>query len=206
MVARSQSALEARAAELGGADVAVPLVCDLSSAEAAARCAERVLDRLSDAPDVIVNNAGIFAVATIEETSPEDFDRMLALNVSAPFAIIRGLLSRMKARRRGHVVTIGSVADRNAFPNNSAYAASKFALRAMTEVLRKETHGTGIRVSLVSPGPVDTAIWDPIDPDSRPGFTPRREMLTPRDVAEAVWYVASQPLSVTVSELRLSHT
>ena len=206
MVARSQETLNEHAAELGGPAHAVPLVCDLSGPDAAARCVERVLEELGDAPDVLVNNAAAFAVASIEDTSPQDFERMLTLNVSVPFAVVRGLLPRMRARLRGHVVTIGSVADRNAFPNNSAYAASKFALRAMTDVLRKETQGSGIRVSLISPGPVDTPIWDAIDPDSRPGFTPRRQMLTPQDVAAAVWFVASQPPTVNVSELRLAHT
>jgi NADP-dependent 3-hydroxy acid dehydrogenase YdfG len=60
-------------------------------------------------------------------------------------------------------------------------------------------------VSLVSPGPVDTPLWDPIDPDSRPGFTPRAQMLGADAVADAVHWVATRPSPVNIDELRLSH-
>ena len=66
----------------------------------------------------------------------------------------------MRERRRGHIVTIGSIADRVAFAENGAYAASKFGLRALHEVLRAELRGSGVRATLVSPGPVDTTLWD----------------------------------------------
>jgi len=61
-----------------------------------------------------------------------------------------------------------------------------------------------VRLTLVSPGPVDTPIWDPIDPDARPGFTPRGEMLRPADVAEAVLFAVTRPPAVELTELRLS--
>jgi NADP-dependent 3-hydroxy acid dehydrogenase YdfG len=89
-------------------------------------------------------------------------------------------------------------------PENAAYAASKFGLRGLHEVLRAELRGSGVRASLVSPGPVDTPLWDPVDPDRRPGFTPRALMLSPEAVADAVIYVLSQPAEVNVDELRLS--
>ena len=110
----------------------------------------------------------------------------------------------MRARGSGHIVTIGSIADRAIFPENAAYAASKFGVRALHEVLRTELRGSGVRTSLVSPGPVDTALWDEIDPDTRPGFTARANMLRSQDVASAVRYVVSAPASVNVDELRLS--
>jgi NADP-dependent 3-hydroxy acid dehydrogenase YdfG len=90
-----------------------------------------------------------------------------------------------------------------AFPENVAYSASKFAARAVHEVLREELRNTGVRVTLVSPGPVDTTIWDAMDPDSRPGFTPRSRMLTPDAVADAVRWVVTRPAQVNVDELRL---
>jgi NADP-dependent 3-hydroxy acid dehydrogenase YdfG len=110
----------------------------------------------------------------------------------------------MRARGSGHLVTLGSVADRNIFAGNAAYSASKYGLRAMHEVLRAELRGTGVRASLVSPGPVDTDIWDPIDPDNRPGFTPRAQMLRAADVAEAIRWVIVAPAAVNVDELRFS--
>ena len=110
----------------------------------------------------------------------------------------------MRERARGHIVTIGSIADRVAFPENGAYAASKFGLRGLHEVLRAELRGSGVRATLVSPGPVDTALWDEIDPDNRPGFSPRASMLAADAVASAVVYAVTQPADVNVDELRLS--
>jgi NADP-dependent 3-hydroxy acid dehydrogenase YdfG len=112
----------------------------------------------------------------------------------------------MRDRGSGHVVTIGSVADHTALPHNAAYAASKFGLRGLHEVLRAELRASGVRATLVSPGPVDTPLWDAIDPDQRPGFTPRAMMLSPDAVAGAVLYAVTQPPEVNVDELRLSRS
>ena len=73
-------------------------------------------------------------------------------------------------------------------------------------MLRAELRGSGVRATLVSPGAVDTELWDPIDPDNRPGFTPRAQMLAPADVADAVRWVVTSPSTVNVDELRLSHS
>ena len=78
--------------------------------------------------------------------------------------------------------------------------------RAVHEVMREELRGTGVRVSLVSPGPVDTAIWDAIDPDHRPGFTPRAMMLRPEAVADAVLYVLTRASDIDIDELRLTRS
>jgi NADP-dependent 3-hydroxy acid dehydrogenase YdfG len=135
---------------------------------------------------------------------PDEIERMLTLNLVAPYRLLYALVPSMRARGSGHIISIGSVADRVAFPENAGYAAGKFGGRALHEVLRQELHGSGVRVSLVSPGPVDTGIWDPIDPDNRPGFPPRSAMLRAADVADAVQWVASRPAGVNVDELRLS--
>ena len=119
-----------------------------------------------------------------------------------PFALVSALLPSMRARGDGHVVTIGSVADRVIFPGNAAYSASKYGLRALHEVLRAELRGSGVRATLISPSAVKTALWDRIDPDNQPGFTPRAEMLTPAAVADAVLYAILAPASVNVQPSR----
>jgi NADP-dependent 3-hydroxy acid dehydrogenase YdfG len=129
---------------------------------------------------------------------------MLDANLVAPFRFVHAFLGAMRARGSGHVVTIGSIADRVAFPENGAYAASKFGVRGLHEVLREELRGSGVRATLVSPGPVDTALWDAVDPDNRPGFTPRARMLHPDDVAAAILYAVTAPPRVNVDELRLT--
>ncbi|HEY9229312.1 MAG TPA: SDR family oxidoreductase [Gemmatimonadaceae bacterium] len=206
MLARSESNLRARAGELGDTKLAIALPCDVADAESVSRVAQLATVQLGGPPDVLVNNAGLFKLAPVVRTDPQDFRDALDTNLVAPFLLVRAFLPAMIDRGSGHIVNIGSIADRVTFPENAAYAASKFGLRAFHEVLRTELRGTGVRASLVSPSPVDTPLWDEIDPDSRPGFTPRRLMLRASAVADAVRYVVSAPADVNVDELRLSHS
>lgn len=204
MVARSEGDLRARARELG--PNARPIACDVADADAVARAVERTRAELGGAPDAIVNNAGAFTLAPVDATNADDFRRAVDVNLVAPFLIVRALLPELRRRGFGHIVTIGSVADRTIFPENGAYAASKFGARALHEVLRAELRGSGVRATLVSPGPTDTPLWDEIDPDNRAGFTPRSEMLTPAAVADAVLFALTRPADVNIDELRLSHS
>jgi len=204
LVARDERALELLAAELGGGAVAA--ACDLRL-PGSADVVQAALDDLgADAPDILVNNAGAFLVAPVHETSIDVFRDTLELNLTSPFAFVSAFLPEMRRRGAGHVVTIGSIADRATFPGNAAYAASKHGVRALHEVLRAELRGSGVRVSLVSPGPVNTDLWDAIDPDHREGFTPRAQMLDADAVADAVAYVVTAPLQLNVDELRLSRS
>lgn len=201
MLARGREALEAAAAHLGSA--AVPLPCDVADPTAVDRALAR-LDAEAGAPDILVNNAGRFVVAPAGDTTPAEFSAVVTTNLVAPFAIVHALLPGMRRRGTGHVVTIGSVADRTIFPGNAAYSASKFGLRALHEVLHAELRGTGIRTTLVSPSAVDTALWDQVDPDRNPAFPPRAAMLRADAVAAAVLYAVTAPPEVNVDELRLS--
>ena len=202
MLARSGDALRAAAAPYGAR--AVPIECDVADPVAIDAMARRIREEIGETPDVVVNNAGLFQLAPAHETDPDAFAEALNVNLVAPFRIVRAFLPAMRDQRRGHIVTIGSVADRVAFPENGAYAASKFGLRGLHEVLRAELRGSGVRATLISPGPVDTALWDAIDPDNRPGFSPRASMLKPEAVAAAVVYAVTQPDDINVDELRLS--
>lgn len=204
LVARSERALEALAAELGNGAVAA--ACDLHL-PGAADVVQAALDDLgAESPDILVNNAGAFLIAPAHETSVDVFRETLELNLTAPFAFVRAFLPEMRRRGSGHIVTLGSIADRAVFPGNAAYAASKHGLRALHEVLRAELRGSGVRTSLVSPGPVDTGLWDVVDPDRNAGFTPRAQMLGADDVADAVAYVVTAPEQLNVDELRLSRS
>ncbi|MBK8646620.1 MAG: SDR family oxidoreductase [Gemmatimonadetes bacterium] len=203
LLARHAPALEAIAAQVGGGAMAVP--CDLTQASQVDAAVARITREIGT-PDLLVNNAGSFALGAIGRMPPGDVEQMLQLNLLAPYRLLHAFVPAMRARGSGHVVTIGSVADRVAFPENAGYAAGKFGARAMHEVLRQELRGTGVRVSLVSPGPTDTPIWDPIDPDARPGFTPRARMLPAESVADAVLWVTTRPDGVNIDELRLSRS
>ena len=202
LVARGAEELEARARELGNGTLALP--ADLSSASEVDGLVRRLDDAFAGAPDLLINNAGIFDPKPLHVLTPEEFARMIQLNLVAPFFVLRALLPQWREQRRGHVITIGSIADRTIFPDNGAYSASKFGARAMHEVLRAETRGTGVRTTLVSPSSTDTPIWDAVlrQPGNR--FPPRSAMLAADSVADAVVWAATRPANVNVDELRIS--
>jgi NADP-dependent 3-hydroxy acid dehydrogenase YdfG len=176
--------------------------CDVTNPDDVERALTRV-ERDLGVPDVLVNNAGIFFIKSLAETTLADFTAALATNLTAPFLIARRVVPKMVARGSGHLVTIGSISDYIGFSGSTAYAATKFGLRGMHEVIRQETAKSGVRTTLVSPGPVDTDIWDAVDPDSKPGFTKRKNMMRAEDVAAAVVYAVTQPEHVAVTEIRL---
>jgi NAD(P)-dependent dehydrogenase (short-subunit alcohol dehydrogenase family) len=178
------------------------LPADLTDATQVESLAERVRREVGP-PDVIVSNAGGFLLRPLEQTTVADFDAQVAINLRAAFAVARAFLPMLKDAGRGCFVTVGSVADHVGFPENAAYAASKYGLRGLHETLLAEFRGTGVRLTLISPGPTDTDLWAPFDPDRREGFPRRAEMLRPADVADAVLFVATRPPHVQVDWLRL---
>ena len=204
LVARNEIALRALANEIGADAVVLP--CDLTEIEATQRAAADAITALGDAPDILVSNAGIFELAPLAEMPVDVFERTMQTNLVAPFVLLRAFLPRMRERGSGHVVTIGSIADRMVFPENGAYSAAKYGARAMHEVLRAETRGTGVRATLVSPGPVNTPLWDDVLSQGAGRQLPTREiMLDPAAVADAVLYVTTRDAAVDIDELRLSH-
>lgn len=204
LCARSRGELDSLAAELG-ASASVHVV-DLTSAEQVADVMPAALTALGGRADILVNNAGIFPLASIEATTPASFEATVQANLIAPFRVLHAVLPAMRAAASGHVVSIGSVADRRIYGGNGAYSASKFGARAVHEVLREELAGSGVRCTLISPAATDTPIWDPVDPDHTPGLPPRSAMLHADDVAEAVLWAVSRPVHVNVDELRLSRS
>jgi NAD(P)-dependent dehydrogenase (short-subunit alcohol dehydrogenase family) len=178
------------------------LTTDLTDPVLLKRAMDEVLAEFGP-PHIVVNNAGGFLLRLFEETTEDDLLEQLEINLVAPFNVARALLPAMRQAGRGHLVTIGSIADHSAFPENAAYAASKYGLRGLHETLAAEYRGSGIRLTLVSPGPTDTSLWDPFDPDRRAGFTPRSKMLKPDDVAGAIVWAVTQPAHVGVELIRL---
>jgi len=160
--------------------------------------------------DVLVNNAGLAAgLDPLHEGDPEGWDRMLDTNVRGLLAVTRSVVPGMVARGRGHVVNIGSIAGHDTYPGGAVYCATKAAVDRITAGLRMDLLGTGVRVSTVDPGLVETelsvvrfggdseraaAVYD--------GLTP----LSAEDVAEAVVWTAGRPAHVQVATLVLLAT
>lgn len=203
-VARSADQLRAVLAPIGSTHRAI--AADLTTEDGIANVLHSVVAWGGGPPDIIVNCAGTFPRATVEAQAPAGFASTVALNLEAPFRVVHGFLGAMRARGSGDIVTIGSVADRQAFAENAAYGASKYGLRALHEVVRTETRGSGVRAILVSPGPVDTEIWAPHEPLLGTRLPARAAMLLADDVARAVCFAVSQPAHVDVEELRLARS
>jgi NADP-dependent 3-hydroxy acid dehydrogenase YdfG len=204
MIARNEVRLRDAARPLMGA---VPIISDVSDPRSVEKASAQIRKELGGSPDIIINNAGIFGVSIVEETTTEFFVETINTNLVGPFLFVRAFLADMKKRKSGHIVTIGSIADRTIFTGNAAYSAAKFGLRAVHEVLRAELKGSGVRTSLISPASTDTEIWNTVtvtDPAGKPHST--RPMLDADDVAAAVMFALDQPERVNVDELRLSHS
>ncbi len=176
VTARSAGPLERVAQEIvraGGKAVAIPT--DVGDPQAAAALLERVARELGGI-DVLVNNAGVNYRGPVEERKAEELAQIISVNLIAPILLCRAVLPHLRKRGRGAIVNVASLAGRVPLPGEATYSASKWGLRGFSFSLAEELAGTGISVSLVSPGPVDT------------GFI----MSTIEDVPDLVF---SQPMS-----------
>jgi NADP-dependent 3-hydroxy acid dehydrogenase YdfG len=196
LAARTAETVAAAGTRIG----AVPVAADVATEAGVARIADVVRSLGADA-DIVVHAAGAFELAPLAETSVESFDRMIAVNLRGAFLLIREFVPRMLERGAGHVVTIGSVAGRQAFPSNGAYSASKFGVRGLHAVLAAELRGSGVRATFVEPAATDTALWDAIDRERHAGLPPRAAMLSAAAVADAVLFAVTQPDDVAIPNI-----
>ncbi|HUQ48018.1 MAG TPA: SDR family oxidoreductase [Gemmatimonadaceae bacterium] len=204
LLARSESAIRAVAEKIGNGAEAI--VCDVTDPTSVEDAAAVIRDKFGGAPDILVNNAGMFQIKPIADIAPDEFLATLQTGVVAAFLLVRQFLPAMYERKSGNIVTIGSSADRTAFAGNSAYAASKFGARALHEVLRAESRGTGVRTTLLSPSSVDTSLWQDIRFLGSEAPPDRSNMIQASSVASAVLYAVTQPPEVTIEELRMSRS
>ena len=160
--------------------------------------------------DILVNNAGVMLLAPVEASSSDDWRHMLELNVLALMVSSQAALHGMRARGSGHIVNISSTAGRIANANASAYAATKFAVGAFSESLRKEVYKDKIRVSVIEPGAVATELREHITHaatrKSIDDWAESMRQLQPEDIANAVLYCVTQPEHVNVNEILIRPT
>jgi NAD(P)-dependent dehydrogenase (short-subunit alcohol dehydrogenase family) len=195
---RDASALDAVAGEVAetGASARV-MAADLTDPSGAVGLAEAAAGALGDQPlDALVHNAGQAHVAPLTELTLEQWQRSLAVGVTAPFLITQRLLPRLT--RGSSIVHVSSVAVRSPFPGWAAYATAKHALEGLSAVLREELREQGVRVINVYPAATDTSIWDDV-----PGDFPRDRMMAPQETAAAVAYALGRPASVLVESIHV---
>jgi 3-hydroxy acid dehydrogenase/malonic semialdehyde reductase len=161
--------------------------------------------RIFGGVSVLINNAGMArGLDALQDGNPDDWDQMIDTNFKGLLYVTRAILPQFVAKGEGHIVNIGSVAGYWTYPRGNVYCATKYAVRALTESMRLDLHGTGVRVTEVSPGLVETdfsrvrfsgdeARAKSVYSDTKP--------LTPSDVAESVLWCVQRPKHVNVQEL-----
>ena len=187
--ARSQDKLEALADELGG----IAVRCDVTEwddQQAMAKAALGAFGRI----DVVFANAGFGAARGFTKSDPEHWKAMVLTNVYGAALTIRATIDELR-RSRGHLLLTGSVAGRRALPG-SLYSCTKWAVTAMGEAARLELNETGVRVTLIEPGMVDTPFFE----------NEVTGALEDDDIARAVMYAVSQPPHVDVNEMLIRPT
>jgi NADP-dependent 3-hydroxy acid dehydrogenase YdfG len=202
---RDAAKLAGVAAELKAGDALLAVPTDVSKVEqcrALVETATRSFGRV----DILVNNAGTnLKERTLRELTPEKWDMMIRTNLDGAFYCTSAVLPQMLARKDGVIVNVVSVAGKRANPlGGAAYVAAKFGMAGLGLVLAGEEKDSGVRVSNVYPGEIDTPILEhrpkPVSDEQR------AVILKPEDVAEAILYVASLPPRVSVPELVIKPT
>ncbi len=204
--ARRQDRIQALAAELSReyhVDV-LPLVLDVTSRE-------QVVATLQQLPEdwqhvhTLVNNAGLaVGKADFHLSDLDDFDQMIDTNIKGLIYVTHTLLPGMIDRGEGDIINIGSIAGHEVYPQGNVYASTKHAVHAITQGIRQDTVGKGIRVCSVDPGAVETEFSEVRFKGDKSkaknvyqGMTP----LTAQDIAEAIYFCSSRPRHVTMADI-----
>ena len=193
LAARSQDRLTALVEELGGGQRALAIPCDVTEWDQQEAMVARTLEQFGQL-DVAFANAGFGAGRGFLKGSTDQWRDMVLTNVYGAALTIRATLPALQDTA-GHLLLTGSVAGRRALPG-SLYSATKWAVTAMGESARQELNGTGVRVTLIEPGMVDTPFFD----------NPVSDALDPGDIARAVMFAVSQPEHVDVNEILVRPT
>lgn len=151
--------------------------------------------------DILVNNAGMGYTNFLKDTSLEDWQRVLDLNLTSVFQCVMGVLPSMRERGEGTIVNVASIAALNPFPEWGLYSLSKSALVSFSQCLALEERGNGIRVTTVCPGAVNTPIWDTetVNADFN-----KSAMLTPEMVANSILHTVLLPPGAVIEQLTIT--
>ncbi len=195
IVGRDMKKLEAVKAEMEGLGRKVETICeDLADPSSYKRVISAAAERFGGI-DVLVNCAGLSLAGPFTEATPEQWDRIFAVNAKAPFFLCQEALPFLKLSRKPVIINIASVVGFKGYPNQSVYSSSKHALTGFTKVLAKEVQPLGIRVHLISPGAVATEMVTRMRPDIDPD-----ELIQPDEIAEIVRFILTREGSSTIDQ------
>ena len=154
-------------------------VCDVSNQKEVKDFAHAAIKFLGDV-DVLVNNAGIFLPGSVHEMAEETFTQLMGTNVTSAFTLTKEIVLGMKAKKKGHIFNMSSIAGLMAYPNGGAYNVTKHALTGYSKTLREELKTFGVRVSTIYPGATLTDSWAEAD-------LPEERLMRPEDIAKSIF-------------------
>lgn len=206
LIARRKEKLEAVASKLRkltSGQVFI-IIADVSNLAILQREITKLPDSLC-VPDILINNAGLVrGLNKLWETLPSQWNEMIDTNVKGILNVCSLFIPRMLKRNSGHIINVGSISGHDTYPGGSVYCATKYAVTALTETLRKELVATPIRVSMISPGMAKTEFSEvrfPDDPERAKSVYENIQALTADDIAEIVVFMASRPPHVTIADV-----
>jgi NAD(P)-dependent dehydrogenase (short-subunit alcohol dehydrogenase family) len=198
LAARSIQKLEQTARQVtnagGKAQIVVTELTDEESIKNLIRATKEKFGRL----DILVNNAGVTHSAKLDQTKTKDWDYCMQVNARAPFILCREALPLLRKAKAGYIINIASVVGVKGYPLQSAYTASKHAIRGMTISLAEELKGSKIRVHLLCPGGVDTELVQKVRPDIK-----KDELIKPEEIAELIVYLVTHKGNAVIDELHI---
>ncbi|MCL4746771.1 MAG: SDR family oxidoreductase [Burkholderiaceae bacterium] len=200
--ARRIDRLRALAAELGGDAKASAVQTDVTRSDQVEGLVDVAVERYGRI-DVMLNNAGLMPHSPLERLKISDWDRMIDVNLKGVLYGIAAALPHMRAQRSGHVINVSSVAGHKVRPGSAVYAATKHAVRALSEGLRLEVKPYNIRTTVISPGAIATELPDSVtEADIAASVRKIYEIaISPESFAQAVVYAMSQPDDVDINEI-----
>jgi NADP-dependent 3-hydroxy acid dehydrogenase YdfG len=160
--------------------------------------------------DILINNAGLMPLSYFKNGKVEEWEQMIDVNIKGVLYCTSAVVPYMVEKKSGHIINISSVAGRIVFAGGSVYCATKHAIAALSEGLRKELSPTyNIRVTCIEPGAVETELLESITDESMTGFiqaTKNMETLRSDDIANAILYAVQAPGHVNVNEILIRPT
>jgi len=195
LTARNVDRLNALAERLPGA---TPVAGDMIDPQMPGRLVDAALSAYGRL-DAVFNNAGVMNIGSIEEADIEAFCAMVRLNFEAVVRMSYTALRHMKPNGSGFLINTSSLAGLKTFPELGVYNGTKFAVEALTDALRMELAGSGVKVAVVEPGRTQTHLFDHWPKEKQ--FDPAQGMLAPEDVARCVRFILEQPDEVLIPRL-----
>jgi ribitol 2-dehydrogenase len=198
LVARSAEKLEALAKELGGDAIAIP--ADLTKAadvEAMVAKAEAHFGRI----DILFANAGSYVTGDVATGDPDEWDRVIGVNVNGVFRTVRAVLPGMIARRSGDIVVTSSISGHQAIHWEPVYSATKHAVQSFVHGVRRQLGPHNVRIGALSPGIVLNELWGITDPAEIERRAEAHEGLRSEDIADALVFMVTRPPNATIRDL-----